>query len=110
MKKIFIVLLASLFFITLTGCNNNENKENEENKETVELTPEQKKLEKAQKEVLAEVGVDKVYWAKSSKKYHVDPDCPAFSYSEEIFEGTVLDAYERGVKDPCRRCIPEIEE
>jgi len=67
-------------------------------------------LAKAQKEVIAEVGVDKVYWARTGKKYHVDPDCPAFSQSEEIYEGTVADAYERGLTDPCRRCIHALEE
>ena len=68
-------------------------------------------LEKARQEVLAETnGVDKVYWAKTGKKYHVDPDCPAFSQSEEIYEGTVEDAYERGLTDPCRRCIHALEE
>lgn len=67
-------------------------------------------LERAQKEVIAEVGVDKVYWAKTGKKYHVDPDCPAFSQSEEIYEGTVADAYERGLTDPCRRCIHALED
>ena len=73
-------------------------------------------LEKAQKEVEA-VGTHKnekgeyvVYWAKTGKKYHVDPDCPAFSRSEEVYEGTVADAYERNLTDPCRRCIPELED
>ncbi len=67
-------------------------------------------LERAQKEVIAEVGVDKVYWAKTGKKYHVDPDCPAFSQSEEIYEGTVADAYERNLTEPCRRCIHALED
>lgn len=68
-------------------------------------------LEKARQEVLAETnGVDKVYWAKTGKKYHVNPDCPAFSQSEEIYEGTVADAYERGLTDPCRRCIHALDE
>ena len=67
-------------------------------------------LERAQKEVIAEVGVDKVYWAKTGKKYHVDPDCPAFSQSEEIYEGTVADAYERNLTEPCRRCIHALDD
>jgi len=67
-------------------------------------------LEQARKEVIAEVGVDKVYWAKTGKKYHVDPDCPAFSQSEEIYEGTVADAYERNLTEPCRRCIHALDE
>lgn len=68
------------------------------------------KLNDAQKEVIAKIGEDKVYWAKTSKKYHVDPDCPAFSRSEEVYEGTVADAYERNITDPCRRCIDSLED
>ncbi len=67
-------------------------------------------LEQAQKEVMAVNGTDTVYWAKHSKKYHVDPDCPAFSQSEEIYEGTVAQAYEHNLTEPCRRCIPELHE
>lgn len=67
-------------------------------------------LEKAEKEVLnvSEKGV--VYWAPHSKKYHVDPDCPAFSQSETIYEGTVKQAFEHNLTDPCRRCIPELKD
>ena len=66
-------------------------------------------LAKAESEVeaVSETGV--VYWAPTSKKYHVDKDCPAFSRSETVFEGTVRQAFEKGLTDPCRRCIPEIE-
>ena len=66
-------------------------------------------LAKAEREVeaVSETGV--VYWAPTSKKYHVDKDCPAFSRSETVFEGTVRQAFEKGLTDPCRRCIPEIE-
>lgn len=67
-------------------------------------------LAKAEKEVnaVSEKGV--VYWAPHSKKYHVDKDCPAFSRSETVFEGTVRQAFEKGLTDPCRRCIPEIKD
>ena len=67
-------------------------------------------LLKAEKEVEAVSETGKVYWAPNSKKYHVDPDCPAFSRSEEIIEGTVKQAFENNLTDPCRRCIPELEE
>ena len=67
-------------------------------------------LKQAQKEVEAVSGTDTVYWAKHSKKYHVDPDCPAFSQSEEIYEGTVAQAYEHNLTEPCRRCIPELHD
>ena len=67
-------------------------------------------LKQAEKEVEAVSGSTTVYWAKHSKKYHVDPDCPAFSQSDEIYEGTVAQAYEHNLTEPCRRCIPELHE
>lgn len=67
-------------------------------------------LEHAEKEVMNVSGGNTVYWAPHSKKYHVDPDCPAFSQSETVFEGTVKQAFEKGLTDPCRRCIPELDD
>ena len=67
-------------------------------------------LEQAEREVLQVSPSGTVYWAEYSKKYHVDKDCPAFSNSETVYEGTVRDAYERWLTDPCRRCIPEYHE
>ena len=67
-------------------------------------------LQRAEQEVLNVSPSGKVYWAPNSKKYHVDPDCPSFSRSETIIEGTVKDAYENGLTDPCRRCIPELDD
>ena len=67
-------------------------------------------LERAEQEVLQVSPSWTVYWAEYSKKYHVDKDCPAFSNSETVYEGTVRDAYERWLTDPCRRCIPEYHE
>ena len=67
-------------------------------------------LEHAEKEVQSVSGNNIVYWAPHSKKYHVDPDCPAFSQSETVYEGTVKQAYEHNLTDPCRRCIPELKE
>ena len=64
-------------------------------------------LERAEQEVLQVSPSGTVYWAEYSKKYHVDKDCPAFSNSETVYEGTVRDAYERNLTEPCRRCIPE---
>ena len=67
-------------------------------------------LQRAQAEVNAVSETGKVYWAPNSKKYHVDPDCPSFSNSETVYEGTVEQAFEKGLTDPCRRCIPELDE
>lgn len=67
-------------------------------------------LEQAQKEVLQVSPSGTVYWAEHSKKYHVNPDCRAFSNSETVYEWTVADAYERWLTDPCRICIPEYHE
>jgi len=72
---------------------------------------------KAEQEVLAngnydvdEDGNAVVYWAEHSKKYHIDKDCPALQNSENVFFGTVKAAYEKGLTEPCRRCIHELEE
>lgn len=66
-------------------------------------------LLRAEKEVEA-VSVDgTVYWAPTSKKYHVKEDCPAFSQSETVYKGTVRQAFENNLTEPCRRCIPELE-
>lgn len=67
-------------------------------------------LARAEKEVAAVSTDGYVYWAPHSKKYHVDPDCPAFSNSETVFKGTVAQAFEKNLTDPCRRCIPELDE
>lgn len=67
-------------------------------------------LAQAQKEVEAVSADGYVYWAPHSKKYHVDPNCPAFSNSETVFRGTVAQAFEKNLTDPCRRCIPELKE
>lgn len=67
-------------------------------------------LQRAEQEVLNVSGTNTVYWAPHSKKYHVDPDCPAFSQSETVYEGTVKQAYEHNLTEPCRRCIPELED
>lgn len=67
-------------------------------------------LARAEAEVLAASETGFVYWAPNSKKYHVDQDCPSFSRSETVYEGTVAQAYENNLTDPCRRCIPELEE
>lgn len=66
-------------------------------------------LERAEQEVMNVSDSGLVYWAPHSKKYHVDPDCSAFSQSETVYEGTVKQAFERGLTDPCRKCIPELE-
>ena len=71
-------------------------------------------LAKAESEVeavgkVAKDGKYYVYWAPHSKKYHVDPDCPAFSQSETVYEGTVKQAFEHNLTEPCRRCIPALD-
>ncbi len=70
----------------------------------------EEQLLRAEQEVLNVNPEGTVYWAPNSKKYHVKQDCPSFSRSETIIEGSVRDAFEAGLTDPCRRCIPELEE
>lgn len=76
----------------------------------------QEQLAIAEQEVLAsgnydtnDAGEPIVYWAEHSKKYHVDKDCPALQNSENVYFGTVKAAYEKGLTEPCRRCIHELE-
>lgn len=70
----------------------------------------QEMLSRAEQEVSAVSTDGYVYWAKYSKKYHVDKNCPAFSHSDTVYQGTVKQAYEKNLTDPCRRCIPEIKD
>jgi len=70
----------------------------------------QESLAQAQAEVAAISDVDWVYWAKSSKKYHITSECRAFSRSSQIIEGTVAKAFSEGLTEPCRICIPALEE
>ena len=44
------------------------------------------------------------YWAKYSKSYHFDPDCPTLLRSKEVFHGTIEQAFEEGRTDPCDYC------
>ena len=44
------------------------------------------------------------YWAKYSKSYHFDPDCPTLLRSKEVFHGTIEQAFEEGRTDPCDFC------
>lgn len=39
-------------------------------------------------------GVDHVYWSKAGNKYHIYKDCQHIKNSDEVFEGTVKDAWE----------------
>ena len=52
-----------------------------------------------------------VYWAPvSGKKYHVKKDCGALKNAKEVTAGTVRQAFEKKLTDPCRRCIPELKD
>lgn len=68
-------------------------------------------LAKAEAEVNAVSTDGYVYWAPvAGKKYHVDKDCPALKNAKEITKGTVRQAFEKKLTDPCRRCIPELDD
>ena len=48
---------------------------------------------------------DEVYWAKASKKFHLDKECGAIKNSKEVFDGTVQKAHEDyNIKDLCSHC------
>ena len=50
------------------------------------------------------------YWARYSKSYHFDPDCPTLLRSKEVFQGTIEQAFEEGRTDPCDFCANGKEE
>ena len=50
------------------------------------------------------------YWARYSKSYHFDPDCPTLLRSKEVFHGTIEQAFEEGRTDPCDFCANGKEE
>lgn len=90
---IFVLMIPLLAIIWILGYNSTYLSSNQ--------------FWRAEQEVLQVSPDGVVYWGAYSKKYHVDKDCPAFSNNDTVYEGTVKDAFERWLTEPCRRCIPE---
>ena len=77
-------------------------------------------LEAAKAEILANGGYDTdkdtgepiVYWVTNSKKYHIRSSCSAINRSntsDTILAGTIEDAFQKGLTEPCRICIKAME-
>ena len=78
-------------------------------------------LEAAKAEVIANGNYDRdektgepiVYWVTNSKKYHINSKCQHINRSnntsDEIMAGTLEDAFQRGLTEPCRTCIKSME-
>ena len=77
-------------------------------------------LEAAKAEILANGGYDTdkdtgepiVYWVTNSKKYHIRSTCSAINRSntsDTILAGTIEDAFQKGLTEPCRICIKAME-
>ena len=77
-------------------------------------------LEAAKAEILANGGYDRdkdtgepiVYWVANSKKYHIRSTCSAINRSntsDTILAGTIEDAFQKGLTEPCRICIKAME-
>ena len=78
-------------------------------------------IEAAKQEVIAngnydrdaETGEPIVYWVTNSKKYHINSNCQHINKSnnatDEILSGTLEDAFQRGLTEPCRTCIKSME-
>ena len=77
-------------------------------------------LEAAKAEILAngnydtdaETGEPIVYWVTNSKKYHIRSTCSAINRSntsDTILAGTIEDAFQKGLTEPCRICIKAME-
>ena len=60
----------------------------------------------------AETGEPIVYWVTNSKKYHIRSTCSAINRSntsDTILSGTLDDAFQKGLTEPCRICIKAME-
>lgn len=58
------------------------------------------------------MGVNEVYWTKSGKKYHLYSDCYTINTdkTDEIFKGTVADAYaHKHIEELCKICEDRAE-
>ena len=77
-------------------------------------------VEAAKAEILANGGYDTdkdtgepiVYWVTNSKKYHIRSTCSAINRSntsDTILAGTIDDAFQKGLTEPCRICIKAME-
>ena len=78
-------------------------------------------LEAAKAEILANGNYDRdkdtgepiVYWVTHSKKYNIRSTCSAINRSnntsDEIQAGTLEDAFQKGLTEPCRICIKAME-
>jgi hypothetical protein len=51
-----------------------------------------------------ELGDGTVYWTKSGKVYHLNPNCHHIINSETIYSGDAAAAYEHGLTRPCKDC------
>ncbi|MEA4911178.1 MAG: hypothetical protein VB092_01005 [Oscillospiraceae bacterium] len=64
-------------------------------------------LEDMQQEVSASGSyTGEIYWTRYGKSYHLDPDCQALSRTlpENLYQGTLEEAFEAGRTDPCDFC------
>jgi len=72
---------------------------------SIDYTPvSQEDLIEAQADV-AEYSVDgTVYWTRFGRCYHLDEDCHTIRNSEEVYPGTVKEAFEFNREKPCYYC------
>lgn len=45
-----------------------------------------------------------VYWTGSGKSYHFDQDCSHLARAKTIYTGTLAEARDSGILDPCAAC------
>lgn len=78
------------------------------------------KLQHAKEEILANGNYDRdketnepiVYWVTNSKKYHINQNCQHINRkgtSDTIQAGTLEDAFQKGLTEPCRTCIKALD-
>jgi len=93
-KTILIALLAALFIGAGTASVDFQQ-------------PTEAEVQQLQEEAAAEADyTGTVYWTRYGKSYHFDPDCQALSRTspENLFSGTLEEAFEANRWDPCDFC------
>jgi hypothetical protein len=93
-KTILIALLAVLFVGAGTASVDFQQ-------------PSEEEVQQLQQEAIADGEyTGTVYWTRYGKSYHFDPDCQALSRTspENLFSGTLEEAFEANRYDPCDFC------
>ena len=93
LRTVLLVIFALLFAgATATSVDYNQ--------------PSEEEVQQLQEEAKADVGDGEIYWARFGKSYHFDINCQSLSRTTEdnLFSGTLDDAFAANRWDPCDYC------